>query len=267
MTENTQSQPLQGQIPIEQALIIERFHKLKLKGIATELEDQFRNYNIFGSMPFEKRLLKCLDVQEHFNRDARFKSLFRNSHLRGKLYINQITPDESRGLLSDDLAILAETHYLDHAVNFIISGATGTGKTALATAAAIAAMEHGRTVLFYDTADLCATLQAKDNTAFASFKERLRKVALLILDDLGIARLNDLCAMRIYELISSRYNIGSTIVTSQLKPDNIKECFPEGTLRDSVIDRLMRDCDRKIVLTGLSWRGKPEEINGAQNNV
>ncbi len=83
----------------------------------------------------------------------------------------------------------------------------------------------------------------------------------------GIARLNDLCAMRIYELISSRYNIGSTIVTSQLKPDNIKECFPEGTLRDSVIDRLMRDCDRKIVLTGLSWRGKPEEINGAQNNV
>lgn len=267
MTENTGSQALQGHIPVEQALIIERFRKLKMIGLANELEDQFRNYNIFGSMPFEKRLLKCLDYQDSYAREARFKSLFKSSHLRGKLYLNQISPDESRGLYADDLAILAEAHYLDRAVNFIISGATGTGKTALATAAAISAMEHGRAALFYNTADLCSLLQAKDNGSFATFKERVRKVALFIVDDLGIAKLNDLCAMRLYELIDARYNAGSTIITTQLKPDNIRECFPEGTLRDAIVDRLIRDCDRKIILSGLSWRGNAQEINGVRNNV
>ena len=253
MTDNTaSSQVLQGIIPVEQSLIIERFRKFKMTGIADELEDQFKNYNIFGSMPFEKRLIKCLDCQDNYARQAKFKSLFRSSHLRGKLYLNQIKPDDSRGLNADDLAILAETHYIDRAVNFVISGATGTGKTALATAAAVAAMEHGRTVLFYNTADLCALLQAKDSTAFSTFKERIRKIALFIIDDLGIAKLSDSCAYRLYELIDARYNTGSTIITTQLKPDNIQDCFPEGTLRDAVIDRLIRDCDRKIILTGMS---------------
>jgi DNA replication protein DnaC len=246
----------------EQKELVEKAYALELGGIAEALEDQFSNPAIFGSMTFEDRLGRCLRSQEETVQSQKFENLYDKSNIRRRIYLNQLSPNAEHGLTEECLALFAETSYIRQFVNIVINGPAGVGKSALAIAAAIEAMKKGYSVRYFRMMEFAAVIDAKTENAFSRFKNQLYKVDLLILDDMGGSILTDSVAIRFNEIIDARYNAGSTIITSQLKKDSLKEIIPEGPIRGAVTDRLFRKNDIEIRLKGSSWRGQPLEIKG-----
>lgn len=192
----------------------------------------------------------------------KFNRLFRNSKLRNKFYINQFVPNPSRVLESSTLLMLKDGDFIDKGINIVISGMTGTGKTALATATTVEAMQKGYSVVFYRFNDLMTIINSKDQQSFCRFRDRIKNIRLLIIDDYGLTRVpnNIVCALT--EIANVRYGMGSTIITTQLRKKALKSVIDESPIRGALAVRLFRDCDIEITLKGTSWRGSNEELKG-----
>ncbi|MCR5535918.1 MAG: ATP-binding protein [Succinivibrio sp.] len=231
----------------EQSELIELAAKFRLKGFVSELNQQFTNPLIFNGQSFEERLKKCFEEQEAYSKIAKFNSLCKHSLIRNKIRINQLKPSPSRGLTREHLELLSQTEYIKKCTNVIITGATGTGKTSLAVAAAMEAMSYGYSCRFYRINDLIALIECKDPTSFMRFKDTMRKVSILVIDDYGSVKIDDVVAVRLNEIADIRYYSGPTIITTQLKVSSLKEAIDPSPTRDALADRLFRPNDIEIV--------------------
>ena len=249
----------------EQSELIAMANDLKLDGIAAELEDQMSNPVIFNGMKFEERIKKCLESQKAEELSKTFEKLYRKSKLPRKIYLSQIASSMPKGLLPEKLALLAETNYIKQGVNIVITGATGVGKSALSIAAAIEAIRKGYTVRYFRMMELISILNAKVDDSFIRFRELLHRTDVLLIDDFGGCMLEDDIVAKLNEIVDARYNEGATIITTQLRMSNMKEVIKtQGPICDAFCNRLFRNSDIEIRLTGASWRGRPEEIRGAK---
>lgn len=255
---------MEGVLLDTQKELISMAERSKCSGFAQELHDQFTNPNLYSQMDFVERVKRCFSVQEEFTSIARFNTLFKTSRLTKKLYIKQFCPDPSRGLDADTLLIFKDCNYIKEGTNVVISGPTGTGKTALATAAGVEALQKGYTVAFYRMSDFCALIESKDPIGLARFRKRLKNVKCLILDDYGLTTLSDKVVAELNEIADVRYGLGSTIITSQLKKNGLKTLIAKSPIRDALADRLFRASDVEITLSGASWRGSANELKGAK---
>jgi DNA replication protein DnaC len=99
--------------------------------------------------------------------------------------------------------------------NILFLGQTGTGKTHLSIAIALAALEMEKTVLFTTVWDVINKLQqARADLTYQKKIKAYRKPDLLILDELGYRSLDKATGEDFYEIISGRYEKGSTIITT-----------------------------------------------------
>lgn len=250
-----------------QKSLLEQASQLRLDGFVNELEEQFTSPNLFTDMSLEDRLKRCFDRQLEAASIAKFNSLFRSSKIRSRLYMRQFHPNPSRGLDADVLLMLKEGDFIEKGINIIISGPTGTGKTALASATGVEAMTKGHSVMFYRMNDLITIIENKDQLGLSRFKERLKRIKLLIIDDYGLTRISDNVVNSLIEIADIRYGIGSTIFTTQLKKKSLVSVIDRSPVRDALADRLFRECDKEIVLLGESWRGTSDELIGARDAV
>jgi DNA replication protein DnaC len=105
--------------------------------------------------------------------------------------------------------------------NVILLGAVGVGKTHLAIALAHAACMQGKTVLF--TREMA----------------RLLKPSLLVIDELGYQQIDKSGADALFQVISQRYERGSTVITSNLAFKQWADIFNhDSTLTSALLDRL-----------------------------
>jgi DNA replication protein DnaC len=91
--------------------------------------------------------------------------------------------------------------------------------------------------------------------------KRLAKTHLLVLDDLGLAPLNDLERRDLLEVIEDRHGNTSTLITSQLPVENWHDHIGDPTIADAILDRLIHNAHR-IQLKGGSMR-KKQKLDGS----
>lgn len=233
---------------------LDQLSELKLDGFKTALLQQMENPS-FSTMTFEERLshLTAREITERHNR--KIKYLISRSQLKYKsAFIEDVDYSASRNIDKSVLLALFDNNWIQAHQNIIITGATGTGKTYLASALGNNAIANGYSVLYCRVTKLLTQIPlVRGDGTYLSWLSKLAKFKVLILDDFGSCSIKIQDIQELLEIVEERSQTGSIIITSQLDVKDWHNYLAEPTVADAILDRIIHNSHR-INLKGESMR-------------
>jgi DNA replication protein DnaC len=140
--------------------------------------------------------------------------------------------------------------------NVLLRGPSGVGKTLLSKNLGLAALAAGFSVRFSTLAAALADLLQQES--LPAFERRLKRYLLpsvLILDELGYLPCDSRAADILYQIISRRHELRSTIITTNLAFKQWATVFPGAACVGALVDRFAQHCHR-LDIDADSWRDK-----------
>jgi DNA replication protein DnaC len=228
--------------------------QLRLSGILDSLDLRNRQA-IDGKLAYTEFLAILIGDEVARREQKKLTMRLRRANFRGEKTIEGFDfdrlPNLNRSLVKD----LATGRYLAEKVSILIAGPCGTGKSHLAQALGHCAVRQGHDVMFTTQTQLVGSLHAA--RAIGSFERRfqqLARVPLLVIDDFGLKPLRPPHDEDFHDLIAERYELVSTIATSNLDFGEWGDAFPANRmLGAATLDRLRHGAYR-IELDGESYR-------------
>ena len=150
---------------------------------------------------------------------------------------------------------LATCAWLRGRETLLIQGPPGVGKTHLAVALGVKAVENGFSVLFLRLEELLAALRRDADLPPAKLRRRkYLNVALLIIDEMGFEPMDRQCASLLFRLVSYRYGRGSILITTNKGIKDWPELLADDeVLATAILDRLLHH-SQVINIKGRSYR-------------
>jgi len=240
---------------------IDKLENLRFNGMAKALKEQMQMEDI-GEMTFEERLGILLDRETAERETRRLTTRLRKAKLRHNASIEDIDFRHPRGLDRSVILRLADCEWIKKKQNLIITGPTGAGKSYLACAFAQKACREGYTAAYLRMPRLFQELAlAKGDGRYVKLLSNYAKMDLLIFDDYGLSTLTNEQRHDLLEILEDRYEVKSTLVTSQLPLDHWHEQIGDPTLADAILDRLVHSAHKIFLkLKGDSMRKKHSSL-------
>lgn len=207
-----------------------------------------------GNMSLIDGLEILLQAEQDERANKRFGRLQNNAKFRYRASIEEIYHNPQRGINQGLITTLATCDYITRGEAVLITGATGCGKSFIASALGHQACAHGKSVVYFNTQKLMVRIKmARMDGSILKFFDKLAKTSLLILDDFGLTNLEKQQQFDLMEIIEDRHGRLATVIASQLPVENWYDVIGEATIADAIMDRLVHTSHR-IELKGDTLR-------------
>ena len=153
---------------------------------------------------------------------------------------------------------LAELDFIPRAANLVFIGNTGVGKTGLASAILLKALQAGYRGLFIKAQDLFDEMyQSLADHYSRKLLNRLIRLDLILIDEMGYINLRPEQSNVFFKLMEERYGRKATIITTNLDYDQWYDFLGQKEMVGALLDRLRHHC-HTIRIDGPSLR-EPQE--------
>ncbi len=197
-----------------------------------------------------------LQSEDDQRMNRRFARLIRGAKFRYQASIEELDLSGGRGLDKSLITRLATGDYIKKGESVLITGATGCGKSYLASALGHQACAQGFKVQYHNVQKLYLKMKmARVDGSILKVLDTICKTDLLILDDFGLTQLEQQQRYDLLEMIEERHAKKSTMISSQLPVASWYQVIGDETIADAILDRLIHTAHR-FELKGESMRRK-----------
>ncbi len=200
----------------------------------------------------KKFMLKFLIEESHRKEQKKIQYLMKKSGIKRIKLLDDFDWKYNPKVPRDKLIEFMNTQWLTKPSNLVLIGPAGVGKSHIATALCHDALTKSRQTVFLTLFDLTAKM-AKAKSVY-SFIEYYSRANVLCLDEIGYVIPTKEQADCIFQIISKRAEVGTTIVTTNLVPSNWGKVFDTVTA-SAILDRLSMN-GKFITFEGRSYRNK-----------
>lgn len=231
---------------------VSQMRELRLNAMVQAYELQQAQPRL-NEIAFDDRFGMLLEAEVATRNSRKLSRLIKVAGLPEQASFEDLDMRASRGLDRALMASLFTCSWIDRGLNMLIVGPTGLGKTWLASALANQAGRMNKPPYFRKFSDLYVDIaEAQVDGSLAKLKAALCKPKLLILDDFGMDEMTPAGAHVLLD-VADRRKAGSFLITSQYPVEEWHGFFPDPTIADAVLDRIVHNA-HKLQLKGESMR-------------
>ncbi len=228
--------------------LMDKLLQLRLPAFRDGLHEQISNPQYAG-LSFEDRLLLLVELECNRRLDSRTKRRLKLAEFPMRATVEDLDFSPERGLDRRLVLELAQCNWIEKALNILVLGATGTGKSYLACALGVAACRSGYSVRYLHTARFLHTLtRARQDGSYLNLLRSLSRTEVLILDDWMRDPIQLSSAQDLLEVFDDRFGNSATIIISQVPVSDWHARFPDPTLADAILDRTIHNSYRLSLL-------------------
>lgn len=232
----------------------ERARRLRLYGLLSD-------WDAVSEQPWLEHLLEREEAERHQRSLQQRISSSKIGHFKP---ITDFDYTWTSKIDREQIEDLFELRWIEEALNVILVGPNGVGKTMLAQNLAYQAVTQGSTALFLTASQLLNDLAAQEGTR--ALQNRLRRYytpKLLVIDELGYLSYDHRHADLLFEIVSRRYAKKSILITTNKPFAEWNEVFPNATCVVTLVDRLVHHAEI-VQIEGESYRFKEARQESAR---
>lgn len=206
---------------------------------------------------FEQVILNVLKAEQQLRQINRKKVQMRNAAFPQLKYLQDISRSDLPADATAKLPTLETLDFISTGQNVILGGSPGTGKTHIAIGLGIKACQEGYNVMFTTVSKLLTQIRENHSSrTLRSLELKFEKYDLVICDEFGYISFDKEGSEMLFNHLSLRTGIKSTIITSNLSFDKWNDIFGKDTvLTAALLDRLTHKA-YLVNMNGQSYRMK-----------